>query len=98
MCAVYDVTRRSTFEAINHWLEEVDQHTTNPDVILLLVGNQVDKSPREVTREEGLAFAKKKQMLFIECSAKTKVGIQQTFDGIFNSYYLLTIVQSSWRR
>lgn len=78
---VYDVNQRQSFESISNWLEEVDHNTTNPDIILLLVGNKVDKQ-RQVTREEGLKFAQKNQMLFIECSAKTKVGVQQTFEEL----------------
>jgi Ras-related protein Rab-18 len=35
-----------------------------------------------VTHEEGAAFARSKGMIFIETSAKTKVGIQQTFEEL----------------
>jgi hypothetical protein len=37
---------------------------------------------RQVTREEGAAFAKRHGMLFIEVSAKTRVGVQQAFDEL----------------
>jgi Ras-related protein Rab-18 len=37
---------------------------------------------RQVTREEGAAFAKRHGMLFIEVSAKTKVGVQQAFEEL----------------
>lgn len=46
---------------------------------------------REVTRDEGLKFARKHHMLFIEASAKTKEGVQCAFEelvekvGLFNS-------------
>jgi len=79
---VYDVTKRTTFAAIEHWLEEVENYSTNPDVIKLLVANKIDMPDRDVTKEEGMRFAKKKSMLYIECSAKTKVGIQQTFEEL----------------
>jgi len=79
---VYDVARRNTFTAIEHWLEEVENYCTNPDVIKLLVANKIDVAEREVTKEEGMKFARKKAMLYIECSAKTKVGIQQTFEEL----------------
>jgi len=39
---VYDVTRRDTFEHANSWLEEVLRFNTNPDVVLMLVGNKID--------------------------------------------------------
>ncbi len=41
--SVYDVTRRQSFTSVEHWLNEVENYSTNPDVIKLLVGNKVDK-------------------------------------------------------
>ena len=35
-----------------------------------------------MTKEMGMALAREHQMLFIECSAKTKVGIQQAFEEL----------------
>jgi Ras-related protein Rab-18 len=52
------------------------------DVVKLLVANKIDLGDRQVAREEGLAFAKSKAMVFIECSAKTKLGIQQAFEEL----------------
>lgn len=37
---------------------------------------------REVSREEGLDFAKKYRMLFIEASAKTREGVQCAFEEL----------------
>lgn len=36
----------------------------------------------EVTQEEGLRFARKHRMLFIEASAKTKEGVQTAFEEL----------------
>jgi len=79
---VYDVTIRASFDAVTHWLSEVEMYTTNKDVIMMLVGSKIDKPNREISREEGIKFAKSKSMLFIECSAKTKLGIQQAFEEL----------------
>ena len=37
---------------------------------------------REVSRDEGLKFARKHHMLFIEASAKTKEGVQCAFEEL----------------
>mmetsp|Transcript_547 Transcript_547/g.1023 ORF Transcript_547/g.1023 Transcript_547/m.1023 type:complete len:207 (-) Transcript_547:299-919(-) len=79
----YDVTRRETFDHLGQWLEEVDKYTPGGrrDVILVLCGNKVDlEEERKVSKREGEAWARERGMLFIECSAKTKLGIQQVFD------------------
>lgn len=80
----YDVTRRETFENLNQWLDEVGEYTPGggKDVVKLLVGNKVDKEDRTVSRKEGEAWARQRGMLFIEASAKTRVGIQQVFQEV----------------
>lgn len=42
----------------------------------------IQESSREVSRQEGQEFARKLQTLFVECSAKTKLGVQQAFDEL----------------
>ena len=78
----YDVTRRETFEALNVWLQEVDVYSPGggTNVVKLLVGNKIDKKPRAVSRREGESWARAKGMLFLESSAKTKVGIDEVFN------------------
>eukprot|EP01104_Vermistella_antarctica_P005517 TRINITY_DN1602_c5_g1_i1.p1 TRINITY_DN1602_c5_g1~~TRINITY_DN1602_c5_g1_i1.p1 ORF type:complete len:202 (-),score=59.50 TRINITY_DN1602_c5_g1_i1:24-629(-) len=79
---VYDVTKRSTFEHLNDWLQEIDMYCTNDDVVCLLVGNKIDLEEREVSKQEAIEYARSKGMVFIETSAKTKMGIQQAFEEI----------------
>lgn len=79
---VYDVGSRATFEKLDHWIVEVDTYCTKADAVKMLVGNKIDSQHREVSREEGLRFAKKHKMLFIEASAKTKVGVQCAFEEL----------------
>ncbi|EJW81078.1 member Ras oncogene family RAB18A [Wuchereria bancrofti] len=79
---VYDVSNRQTFERLSHWMNEVDTYSTKTDAVKMLIGNKIDISNREVTREEGLQFAKKHRMLFIEASAKTREGVQCAFEEL----------------
>merc|ERR1712093_527527 len=77
---VYDVGRRESFDALaNVWLKEVELYSTYPNAVKLLIGNKIDQEDRQVTHDEGDAFAREHATLFIECSAKTKVGIEQAF-------------------
>lgn len=48
----------------------------------MVVGNKVDIEDRQVSREEGLAFARQNSTLFVESSAKTATGVQQTFEEL----------------
>ncbi|KAI9912778.1 hypothetical protein PsorP6_005100 [Peronosclerospora sorghi] len=73
---VYDVARRDTFENLDLWLQEVEVYSPagGRDVVKLL--------ERVVTRQEAEDWARSKGMLFVESSAKTKIGIQQVFNEV----------------
>ncbi|GAB5587620.1 Ras-related protein Rab-18-B [Umbelopsis nana] len=80
---VYDVSNRDTFDALQNWHTELKTYSSSPDVVKMIVGNKVDKeSSRVVTYKEGAAMAQKLQTLFVECSAKTKVGVQEAFEEL----------------
>lgn len=78
----YDCTVRSSFEQLENWLAEVEMYSTTNNPVKMLVANKIDKPNHEVSKEEGLQFARSKQMLFIQCSAKTKKGIFQAFEEV----------------
>ncbi|KAK6119244.1 hypothetical protein DH2020_047007 [Rehmannia glutinosa] len=82
--AFYDVTRRDTFTNLSDiWAKEIDLYSTNQDCIKMLVGNKVDKeSERVVSKKEGIDFAREYGCLFIECSAKTRVNVEQCFEEL----------------
>jgi len=79
---VYDVSSKQTFQRLDAWLSELETFSTKHDIVKMLVGNKIDKDNREVSREEGLKFARKHRMLFIEASAKTKEGVQCAFEEL----------------
>ncbi|KAL5040140.1 hypothetical protein RTP6_007189 [Batrachochytrium dendrobatidis] len=86
---VYDITRRDTFMHLMSWLDDVHQHG-NDKVMTILVANKCDlEAKRQVTKEEGEAFAKKHGLLYLETSAKTGFQVEQAFlvlgTNIFNS-------------
>ncbi|OPJ74566.1 ras-related protein Rab-18-B [Patagioenas fasciata monilis] len=79
---VYDVTRKETFTGLEGWLKELDTYITKNNTVRMLVGNKTDKPDREVERKEGLQFARKHSLLFIETSAKTRDGVQYAFEEL----------------
>ena len=55
---VYDVSRKSSYDNLEMWLETI-QDNAKEDIVILLVGNKIDKvDEREVTTNEGMEFAK----------------------------------------
>ncbi|CAG2193111.1 RAB18 [Mytilus edulis] len=79
---VYDVSSRQSFSKLETWLSELETFSTKHDIIKMLVGNKIDMDKREVSKEDGLKFARKHHMLFIEASAKTKEGVQCAFEEL----------------
>ena len=65
------------------WQREVDMYSTVEDCVKIVIGNKVDKAEhRAVSREEGMAFARDNGCLFLECSAKTRVSVQEAFEEL----------------
>lgn len=58
------------------------------DVIMMLVGNKIDLENRSVTKEEGERMARNHGMMFIETSAKTRIGVQEAFEELVNKVSL----------
>jgi small GTP-binding protein len=75
---LYDVTSYSSFENISSWLSEIKESTHN-DIIIMLIGNKVDKSQRVVSREAGERLARDFQISFLETSAKTGQNVELAF-------------------
>lgn len=79
---VYDVSKHVTFQKLESWLNELEIYGTKPNLIKMVVGNKLDQSNREVSRDEGIRFAKKHRTLFLETSAKTNEGVKETFEEV----------------
>ncbi|GFW92887.1 ras-related protein Rab-18 [Trichonephila clavipes] len=79
---VYDVSNRQSFQKLDQWLYELETYSTRTNIVKMLVGNKIDKENRAVSREEGMKYARKHSMLFIEASAKTCDGVQCAFEEL----------------
>ena len=77
------VTRRESFENLPAWLDEVQRYTPGgeKDLVLVLCGNKSDlENERKVSTREAEAWARQRGMIFVETSAKAKIGVQQVFN------------------
>ncbi|KAK1926692.1 putative ras-related protein rab-18 [Papiliotrema laurentii] len=79
---VYDVSSRSTFDELLKWFKEIDTYC-GEGVVKVVVGNKMDKEfSRQVSTEEGRAFAERMGTSFVECSAKTRTGVLDIFQEV----------------
>ncbi|KAJ2349822.1 hypothetical protein GGF43_004361 [Coemansia sp. RSA 2618] len=93
---VYDVSNRESFEHLDSWMEELNTYCTTSDVVKMVVGNKIDKeSERQVTRKEGAEYARRHQTLFLECSAKTRIGVQQAVEELVSK---ISDTATTWRK
>lgn len=77
---VFDITSRDSFASLEEWHEEVMKYAEPHKPVFVLVGNKDDQArQRQVTREEGLQFARSHQMEYIETSAKSGHNVEETF-------------------
>ena len=84
---VYDITKRSSFENLQKWLEEMKENAYSK-MSIILVGNKCDlEDERQVSTEEGQAFADKHGLLFFETSAKTAANVEKAFLSVTQTIY-----------
>ena len=77
---MYDITRKETFIHVTKWLEEV-KNNSSKTITVILIGNKKDlEDKRQVSYEEGEAFAKENGLMFLETSAKTAYNVVESFN------------------
>ncbi|XP_042302144.1 ras-related protein Rab-17 isoform X2 [Sceloporus undulatus] len=80
---VYDITKKESLEKAKVWLRELEKEFLHDEIIIVLAGNKVDLSAeREVTLQEAKDFAKTKNMLHMETSAKTNHQVTELFTSL----------------
>ena len=76
---VYDISVKTSFDNIPKWITFI---RTIENTSLVLCGNKIDLSNREVKKEEGEELAKKEGIQFFEVSAKTDENIKNMFYNV----------------
>lgn len=84
---VYDISRRSTFDSVARWLDELKTHSETT-VARMLVGNKSDlENIRDVSVEEGKSLAEAEGLFFIETSALDSTNVIKAFEIVIREIY-----------
>ena len=79
---IYDITARDSFKELENWLGEVERNA-NSQVLKILIGNKCDlEDRREISKDEGEAFAMRNGMQFMETSAKLNTNVNEAFEAL----------------
>ena len=84
---VYDITNRSTFARLTHWMGVINKiRKESNSLAVMVVGNKTDlDNKREVSCAEGRRFAKEHKMQFFEVSAKTGYNVFKAFQYLLDA-------------
>ncbi|KAF4523039.1 hypothetical protein B566_EDAN012768 [Ephemera danica] len=78
---VYDITNKWSFDGIDRWLKEVEEHA--PGVPKVLVGNRLHLAfKRQVGQREAESYAAKNHMAFFEVSPLCNFNIRESFSEL----------------
>ena len=91
---VYDVSRRSSFDNISNWIEELQKNVKNP-IPIVIIANKIDlrnglSSQNFIHPEEGERFINsilsqyELPVKYIETSAKSGDGVSDAFNTLIN--------------
>ena len=90
---VYDISRKSTFENVDKWIDELKENATE-DVHIMLVGNKTDlEDKREVQTEEVAKKAEQYKVAFCETSALKGKNIEKAFDTLVEEITKIAVSQ-----
>ena len=79
---VYDITNKESFDTLDYWIEEIKSNSQELSK-MILVGNKCDiEKERKIKKDDGKAYAKKKQIKFFEVSAKEGTNVNEVFEDL----------------
>ena len=65
---------------------------------MMLIANKIDMNRRVVSESEGEELAKNNGMMFIETSAKEKIGVNEAFEEVVNKVIENPLIEEGARR
>ena len=97
MVLVFDVTQRATFAKLDDWVREIRANAPLHSK-MILIGNKSDlEEERQISPEEGKAFATRHDMFYWETSAKLNTGqfVHQAFGEIIEECKKMILEQET---
>lgn len=80
---VYAINSRNSLDELQVFYEQIQRVKDSENVPVLVVGNKSDlEIERQVSFEEGAAFAKSLGCPFLETSAKQRINVEEAFYGL----------------
>jgi len=80
---VFDVGNKSSFCKCEFWINQINNNsTTGHNPVMILIGNKIDSSNREVSRKEAEDFANENGMTYYETSARKDIGVRECYHGL----------------
>ena len=84
---VYDITKKSSFDNVDSWLNDLKLNN-DENINIILIGNKTDlEEKREISIENGEKKAINNKIGFIETSAKNGNNIEKVFDVMIKNIY-----------
>eukprot|EP01091_Cochliopodium_minus_P001558 TRINITY_DN1142_c0_g1_i1.p1 TRINITY_DN1142_c0_g1~~TRINITY_DN1142_c0_g1_i1.p1 ORF type:complete len:190 (-),score=37.10 TRINITY_DN1142_c0_g1_i1:210-779(-) len=77
---IYTITQKNSFEQLPKFIDQIISAKCDNDSVLIIVGNKCDlENLREVSKEEGMNFARENASKYFETSAKNRVNVDEVF-------------------
>ncbi|XP_041582717.1 ras-related protein Rab-40B isoform X2 [Vulpes lagopus] len=93
---VYDIANRWSFDGIDRWIKEIDEHA--PGVPKILVGNRLHLAfKRQVPTEQAQAYAERLGVTFFEVSPLCNFNITESFTELARTVLLRHGMDRLWR-
>lgn len=83
---VYAINSKNSLDELQVFYEQIQRVKDSDTVPVIVVGNKSDlESERQVSYEEGMAFARSLNCPFYETSAKQRINVEEAFYGLVRS-------------
>lgn len=93
---VYAINSKNSLDELQVFYEQIQRVKDSETVPVLVVGNKSDlESERQVSYEEGLAFARSLNCPFLETSAKQRINVEEAFYGLVRNIRQQTAVSGA---